>query len=43
MVQAIYFFPLNPWRLGVLSEAGVRTNRKLLFDGEGKGRMRSLT
>ncbi len=25
MGQAIYFFPLNPWRLGVLSEAGVRT------------------
>ena len=27
---------LNPLRLGVLSEAGVRTDRKLLFDGEGK-------
>ena len=24
MGQAIYFTPLNPWRLGVLSEAGVR-------------------
>ena len=43
MGQAIYFSPLNPWRLGVLSEAGVRTktDRKLLFDEEGKRRMRS--
>ena len=43
MGQAIYFSPLNPLRLGVLSEAGVRTetDRKLLFDEDGKGRMRS--
>ena len=43
MGQAIYFSPLNPWRLGVLSEAGVRTktDRKLIFDEDGKGRMRS--
>jgi hypothetical protein len=33
MGQAIYSSPLNPLRLGVLSEAGVRTetDRKLLF------------
>jgi hypothetical protein len=44
MGQAIYSSPLNPLRLGVLSEAGVRTettDRKLLFDEDGKGRMRS--
>ena len=44
MGQAIYFSLLNPLRLGVLSEAGVRTetDRKLLFfRRRGKGRMRS--
>ncbi len=32
---------LNPLRLSILSEAGVRTDGKLLFDVEGKGRMGS--
>ena len=46
MGQAIYFTPLNPWRLGVLASwrlerSGRETDRKLLFDVEGKRRMRS--